>query len=90
MHAIPSLLTTLQATGQHTGKPLRIPGSEMPKVAAPTCCPWLSCLCLALHAWLAVTWYECQLLWERYTVLSLLVGGPQSEEIYPARGFIEG
>ena len=43
MHAIPSQLITLQATGQHTGKPLRIPGSEMPKVAAPTCYPWLSC-----------------------------------------------
>ncbi len=36
----------LQATGHHTGKPLRIPGSEMAKVIAPPICRLCFCCCV--------------------------------------------
>ena len=44
------LSSCLQATGHHTGKPLRIPGSEMAKVITPPICCLFLCCCSCLQS----------------------------------------
>ena len=48
VRSLPIVRSCLQATGHHTGKPLRIPGSEMAKVITSPKCRLFLCCCLCL------------------------------------------